>query len=93
MKVIFLVLTIFRNPNDDIFKLFSFVGFFMTVLMTTLGKGIFVIRPILDVLALKRVFNFTTYFEKDRKYFGSLSIKVFSLSSLGRDGEDFLLGK
>jgi len=69
------------------------MGFFMTVLMTTLGKGIFVIRPILDVLALKRVFNFTTYFEKDRKSFRSRSIKVFSVSSLGRDGEDFLLGK
>lgn len=93
VKVIFLVLTIFRKPNDDIFELFSFMGFVMTVLTAILGQGILVIRPISDALAVRWVFNSIAHFEKDRQSFGSGSIEVFSVSSLGRDGEESLLGK
>ena len=93
MKVIFLGLAIFRKPNDDIFELFSFMGFVMTVIIARLGQGILFIRLILDALVVRWVFNFISHFEKDRQSFGSGSIEVFSVSSLGRDGEEFLLGK
>nr|ADE77815.1 unknown [Picea sitchensis] len=93
VKVVFLGLTIFRRPGDDSFELLSFMGFVMSVLTATLGQGILVIRPISDALAVRWVFNSKARFENDRQSFGSGSIEVFSISPVGRDGEESLLGK
>eukprot|EP01018_Ginkgo_biloba_P013092 Gb_10136 [translate_table: standard] len=93
VQVIFLGLSIFWRPTDFNFELFSFMSFVTVIFSTTVGEGILVIRPISDALAVRWVFDSNTHFEKNGHSFLSPSIEVFSVSGLGRDGEESLLGK
>ncbi|GLJ54272.1 hypothetical protein SUGI_1164230 [Cryptomeria japonica] len=95
IQVMLLGLSILRKPTEGVFELFSFLGFLTTVMATTLGEGILVIRPIADALAVRWVFNSNTQFDKTRDGpgFSSVSIEVFSGPGMRRDGEERLLGK